>query len=173
MHARQADSNFRIELLTDRHDRANFRCGVEALDRYLQKFAGQDSRKRSASVYIATIDGQQVLGFYTLSAFAVELINFPGTMAKHLPRYDKVPALLLGRLAVSEECAGTGMGRTLLVHALQTALWVADRVGATGVVVDAKDDAARRFYEYFGFLLLSGAPNSLFLSMRSIRDIVG
>ncbi len=169
MPPRQADPDFRVELMTDHHQRGEFRCGVEALDRYLQNFAGQDSRKNASRTYIATVNGRDILGFYTLSAFSIELVDFPSTMSKQLPRYDNVPAVLLGRLAVRQECAGTGMGRTLLVHALRTSLGVAGMIGVAGVVVDAKDEMARQFYEKFNFLSLQGAPNSLFLPMRSIR----
>ena len=164
--------DFRIEPINEKHDRTAFCCGVEALDRYLQRFAGQDSRKNVARVYVATTDGRRVLGFYTLSAFLIELKDLPATVAKHLPRYDEVPATLLGRLAVSEEWSGKGIGRTLLIHALHTAWGASQVIGSAGVLVDAKDEAARRFYQHFNFLPLDGAPNSLFLPMKTIGGLI-
>lgn len=167
----RSDPNFRIEPLIEQHDRGAFRCGVEALDRYVQRFAGQDSRKNVARVYIATTDGAKVLGFYTLSAFWIELKDLPAAAVKLLPRYEEVPATLLGRLAVSEECAGQGMGRTLLVHALQTSYEASKVIASAGVLVDAKDEVARRFYLHFDFLQLVGAPNSLFLPMNTMARL--
>ena len=39
----------RIERLAKHHDRSGFRCGSEALDRYLQQQARQDADKHAAN----------------------------------------------------------------------------------------------------------------------------
>jgi hypothetical protein len=67
------ESFYRIEPLDERHNRAAFSCGVEALDRYLQKQAGQDVSKHVAAAFIITPDGETIAGFYTLSAHVVSL----------------------------------------------------------------------------------------------------
>jgi hypothetical protein len=46
-------SPFHIELLTSKHNRAGFSCGVDTLDRYLYEQASQDMRRRAASCYVA------------------------------------------------------------------------------------------------------------------------
>ena len=62
MAAEQDQSKFAIEPLGDKHDRAAFSCGIEALDLYLQKQAGQDARKRAAVAFVATTDGKTIAG---------------------------------------------------------------------------------------------------------------
>jgi predicted GNAT family N-acyltransferase len=160
---RQAEPDFSIEPLNAKHERERFRCGVPELDRYLHKLSGQDTRKRAARVYVATTDGRRVLGYYTLSAYSVDASDIPQSMMKRMARYRKVPAILLGRLAVHESKRGGGLGRTLLVDALQNAASVAEKIGAAVVVVDAKDDAAREFYRHFNFVSLTGEPDTLVL----------
>src|ERR1035437_7345464 len=97
-------------MLGDEHERAAFSCGVEVLDRYLQKQAGQDISKRVAAAFVITPDGTTIAGFYRLSAHLVNLVVLPENVAKKLPRYPYVPATLLGRLAVSENFPGHGIG---------------------------------------------------------------
>lgn len=43
-----------IAPLNPTHDRTGFRCGVEALDRYLKKQARQDTKRHISRVFVAT-----------------------------------------------------------------------------------------------------------------------
>ena len=98
--------SFVIEPLGRQHDRAAFSCGVAELDDYLKRRAGQDIRRRIARVFVATEDGSNiVLGFYTLSALAIDVSSLPEDQARRLPRHP-VPAALIGRLAVDRSAQG-------------------------------------------------------------------
>ena len=165
------ETRYRIESLSVKHDRAAFSCGVEALDRYLQKQAGQDVSRRLAAVFVITPDGTTIAGFYTLSAHLVNLADLPENVAKKLPRYPNVPATLLGRLAVSENFRGQGIGELLLLDALQRALGNTREVASAVVVVDAKDERARGFYLRHDFIPLPMQPNRLFYPMKTIEKL--
>jgi predicted GNAT family N-acyltransferase len=153
------------------HDRAAFSCGIEALDNYLKKQANQDVAKRVAICFVLTPDGKTIAGFYTLSQYSVDLEKLPEEIARSLPKYPEVPATLLGRLAVSEQFRGQGLGEYLLLDALHRSLDQSRHVASAAVVVDAKDEAAKRFYEHFEFLSLPDTPNRLFLPMRTIERL--
>jgi GNAT superfamily N-acetyltransferase len=168
---KQADSLLRLEILHAQHDREEFSCGVEALDRYLKLQAGQDMRKRVATVYIATTDGVHVEGFYTLSPFAVRLPDLPAALVKKLPRYPMMPTMLLGRLAVSLQRWGQGVGEWLLIEALRSALAISSRAASVGVIVDAKDESARQFYLKYHFIPLPDVDDRLVLSMDKIEKL--
>jgi predicted GNAT family N-acyltransferase len=164
---------FIIEPLGNHHDREGFSCGVPALDRYLQKQASQDAAKHVAATFIITPDGAKIAGFYTLSAHSVRLLDFPNEIAKKLPRYPDVPATLLGRLAVSTEFRGEGIGELLLVDALKRVLATTKQIASAAVVVDAKDENARRFYLRYGFIPLPTQPNRLFYPVKAIVRLFG
>lgn len=108
------------------------------------------------------------MGFYTLSALSIRLQELPADIAKRLPKYPAVPATLLGRLAVDEGARGRRYGELLLMDALARSLRASRTVASAAVVVDAKDDDARRFYERYDFLSLPDSPQRLFLPMRTI-----
>jgi GNAT superfamily N-acetyltransferase len=163
--------NFTAEPLGKMHDRAAFSCGSEALDNYLKRQAGQDVAKRVAVCFVLTPDGKTVAGYYTLSQYAVDLVELPAETARKLPKYPEVPATLLGRLAVSEEFRKQGLGEFLLMDALYRCLQQSRHVASAAVLVDAKDEAARCFYEHFEFVALPGISNRLFLPMRTIDEL--
>jgi ribosomal protein S18 acetylase RimI-like enzyme len=165
------ETQYRIEPLGDKHDRAAFSCGVEALDRYLQRQASQDVSRRVAAAFVITADGTTIAGFYTLSAHLVNLTDLPESVAKRLPRYLNVPATLLGRLAVSENFRGQGIGELLLLDALKRALGNTREVASAVVVVDAKDERARGFYSDHDFIPLPTQPNRLFYPMKTIEKL--
>lgn len=157
-----------IEPLGRQHDRAAFSCGIADLDDYLKRRAGQDVRRRIARVFVCTESGSSaVLGFYTLSALAIDISSLPEGQARKLPRHP-VPAAMIGRLAVDRSAQRQGLGRLLLADAIQRTLGASEQIAIHAVVVDAKNEAARRFYQAYGFLSLPEQPMRLFLPLRSV-----
>jgi GNAT superfamily N-acetyltransferase len=110
------------------------------------------------------------VGYYSLSAFTVEVAQLPEEMQKKLPRYPRLPATLLGRLARDERFPGTGS--LLLMDALARAHRQSLQVASLAVVADAKDDLALTFYRKFGFTLLGSDPNRVFLAMGTVAQLV-
>ena len=155
-----------VEALGPQHDRSSFSCGVEPLDRYFRTQAGQDARKNMAAPFVLVLPDGAVGGYYTLSSTAVKLTELPADTMRRLPRYPLVPATLLGRLAVDQRYQGRGYGRFLLADALLRA--VRSEIASFAIVVDAKNEAARRFYERENFLPFLDQPMKLFRPMADI-----
>jgi len=63
------------------------------------------------------------------------------------------------------------LGEFLLLDALYRCLQQSKQVASAAVVVEAKDEAAKRFYERFGFLSLPETPNRLFLPIKTIERL--
>jgi GNAT superfamily N-acetyltransferase len=163
------EGSLRVEALGPQHDRNSFASGVEPLDRYFRSQAGQDARKNMAAPFVLVLPDGAIGGYYTLSATGVKLAEFPADITRKLPRYPLVPATLLGRLAVDQNYQGRGYGRFLLADALYRAAW--SEIASFAVIVDAKDDGARRFYERESFLALPDQPMKLFRPMADIRRL--
>lgn len=154
-----------------KQDRATFSSGVAVLDRYLKEQASQDIRNRVAAVFVLA-DEDRVIGYYTLSATAVNPTLLPAELRKRLPRYEQLPAILLRRLAVDERHRGRGLGGFLLIDALRRAFRLHQELGAVAVIVDAKDDSARAFYEHYHFLRLLDDPYHLYLAMQQVERVL-
>jgi predicted GNAT family N-acyltransferase len=160
---------YQVQPLGSRHDRAAFSCGVESLDRYLQRQARQDSERKLATIFVLTSDGSTIAGFYSLSAQTIMADELPAPLASKLPRFP-LPATLLGRLAVSEDLRGQRLGEFLLMDALRRA-WLATRqVASWAVTVDAKQ-GSREFYIRYGFIATAQRPDHLFYPMASIAKL--
>nr|WP_291514187.1 GNAT family N-acetyltransferase [Abyssibacter sp.] len=124
--------------------------------------------------YVLCDEGHnQVLGYYTLSAFSVELTDLPHDLTRKLPKYPLVPSMLIGRLAVDQRCHGEGFGAYLLADALKRILNLANEIGIAFVIVDAKNDQAHRFYQRFGFASCLDAPQRLYLPIATAADAIG
>jgi GNAT superfamily N-acetyltransferase len=150
-----------IERLAAQHQRAGFDCGEPALNEFLQRQAGQLSRKGFGKTYVAlAADGLTVAGFVTLSVGQVQTQCLPPGLK--LPRYP-VPILRIGRLGVDCRAQGQGTGRRLLSFALRLALEFSKSVGLYAVVVDAKHDQASAYYQTMGFTPTLDDPLCLYL----------
>ncbi len=161
--------NLIIESLNTTHDRPNFCCGIEILDRYLQRQAKQDIKRHISRVFIAaeTDCPKKAIGYYSLSSLSIELNQLPEDLSRKLPKHP-IPAVLIGRLAVSQSAQGKGVGKMLLADAVKRVLAVSDEIAIYALVVDAINSDAQRFYERFGFIPLSDDSNRLFLAIKSI-----
>lgn len=164
-----AEDSVRVEILGPQHDRASFESGVEPLDRYFRTQAGQDARKNMAAPFVLVLPDGVVAGYYTLSSTAVNVGDWPAQTVKKLPRYPLIPATLLGRLAVDRRHQGNGYGRFLLADALFRS--VRSEIASFAVIVEAKDEGARRFYERESFLPFPDQPLKLFLPMADIAEL--
>lgn len=161
--------NLIIEPLNTTHDRPSFYCGVEMLDHYLQRQARQDVQRHISRVFIAAEADhpKKVLGYYTLSSLSIELNQLPEELSRKLPKHP-IPAVLIGRLAVDQSAQEKGVGKMLLADAVKRVLVVSDEIAIYAIVVDAINRDAQKFYESFGFTLLSNDSHRMFLAIKSI-----
>ena len=97
----------------------------------------------------------------------IDTEKLPKDVAKKLPQ--RVPLVLIGRLANSLATRGQGVGALLLVDALRRIVEVSNTVGVTLILVDAKDEAAASFYRHFGFVSLPDTPHRLALTVATAQ----
>ncbi len=160
-----------IEPLGSQHDRAAFSCGEPALDNYIRRQASQDARRRVARIFVALGDTPgRIAGYYTLSAASFEKDELPADLAKRLPHYP-VPAAVLGRLAIDRAHQGRGLGETLLLDAIRRVVRASATIAVYAIVVDAKNDRARGFYERYGFRTFATLPRRLFLPIQTFQEL--
>ena len=148
-----------------------FDCGQAALNQFLQRHALNNQRANSAQTYVCCADGA-VLGFFSLSVGSAEHLSAPERVTKGLARHP-VPVMILARLAVDQTFQGQGLGRALLKDALRRTLLAADIAGIRAVIVHAKDDAARQWYQKFDFKPSPTDPFHLFLVLKDLKALLG
>jgi GNAT superfamily N-acetyltransferase len=159
-----------VEKLRADHELSRFDCGKEPLNRFLQRFAPINQRANSAQTYVVCGEAKIVVGYYSLAVGAVEHAAAPARVTKGRAR-QAVPVMLLARLAVDMTAQGAGLGRALLKDALLRTVQAADIAGIRAVLVHAKDDEAKAWYEKFDFEPSPSDPLHLFLLMKDIAAV--
>lgn len=161
-----------VQKLDASHDVDGFDCGKEPLDRFLQRHALINRKAGSAQTYVVCRGEQRVVGYYSLAVGAVEHAEAPGRISKGLARHP-IPVMLLARLAIDRAEQGKGLGKALLKDALLRTAQAADIAGIRALLVHAKDDEARAWYEQFDFEPSPTDPYHLFLLMKDLRALLG
>jgi predicted N-acetyltransferase YhbS len=165
---------FRIEILDPViHRREEFSCESPELTEFLRTRARKEAKSRTSAcfVLVPVADPGQIAGYYTLSATSIELEKLPFELTKKLPRYPRLPATLLGRLARALAFKGQGIGDLLMVDALNRSYENSSVIGSVAVVVDPKNAPAAKFYGPFGFQPLDG--HKMFLPMKAVPEWLG
>jgi len=128
--------------LTAEHDLSAFDCGEPALNDWLRHRALKNESRFSRTYVVCA--GNRVVGYFCIAAGSVERGAVPGKMRRNAP--DLIPMSIIGRLAVSLDHAGKGLGADLLSDALRRIAVASQSIGIGAVLVQAKDEAAKRFY---------------------------
>ncbi len=162
---------FAIEKLARHHAVDEFDCGQLALNRFLSRYALTSQQANASQTYLGLADAA-VVGFYTLVVSEVTDDDAADRLTRGLARHP-VPLLLLARLAVGTAWQGQGVGAGLLKDAMRRTVRAAGIVGIRALAAHAKDDAARAFYEHFGFIASPTDPLHLFILTKDLRSVVG
>jgi GNAT superfamily N-acetyltransferase len=147
-----------------------FDCGQAALNQFLQRYAFVNQKANSAQTYVCC-QGDVVIGFYSLAVGSVDPKAAPPRVMKGLARHP-VPVMILARLAVDKDRQRKGLGQALLKDALLRTAQAANIAGIRCLLVHAKDDTARQWYESWEFEPSSTDPYHLFLMLKDLRGML-
>jgi GNAT superfamily N-acetyltransferase len=151
--------------LTPDHDVSAFDCGEPALNDWLRHRALRNESRFSRTYVVCA--GNRVVAYFCISAGSVERGVAPGKMRRNAP--DTIPVSILGRLAVSLDHRGKGLGADLLSDALRRIAAASRIIGVGAVMVHAKDDAAKRFYQSCAeFIEYPEGDRTLFLPIETV-----
>jgi len=160
------------QLLGD-DDRSEFKCGDETLDLFFHRYAGQNQFKHHIGVSYVAVEGDEILGFATVSMATLDADDLPS--GRPMPPYP-IPVLRIARLATDLKAQGRGVGRALLRRVIEIAEDMRGEVGCVGILVDAKPDSIS-FYEPYGFVALDALegeaqmvprPTPMFVALGSV-----
>jgi hypothetical protein len=151
--------------LTSEHDLSGFDCGEPALNDWLRHRALKNE-SRFARTYVVC-EGNRVIAYFCISAGSVERAAAPGKVRRNAP--NTIPVSVIGRLAVSRDHAGKGLGADILADALRRIAVASQSIGMGAVLVHAKDDAAKRFYmKCAEFIEYPQDSRTLFLPIETV-----
>ena len=128
--------------LSANHDLSGFDCGDPVLNAWLTQRALKNESRFSRTYVVC--DDNRVIAYFCISAGAVERAAAPGRIRRNAP--DAIPVSVIGRLAVSKAYAGRGLGADILADALRRIAVASQSIGIAAVLVQAKDENAKRFY---------------------------
>jgi GNAT superfamily N-acetyltransferase len=161
------------ERLAARHDVFRFSNGVHpSLDQWLRERA-HSSEGFSARTYVVCTaqDPGRVVGYFSIAAAVEQRNSLPSAkLRRGLP--ERVPLLLIGRLAVDAQWRGRGLGSALLMDALNRCLAASEIAGVRGVIAHAIDEAAVGFYERHGFIRCPLGERVMLMPIETVRSLI-
>jgi GNAT superfamily N-acetyltransferase len=162
------------EPLESHHQVDRFECGREQLDRWLRAYASQGQRRDTARTFVVCRRGEaEVVGYYTLVASQIEQSAATADIRSGTSKHFPIPVCLIARLAVDRAEQGAGLGRSLLLDALQRTDRASRSVAMRAVLTHAIDEEAAAFYARFGFKPASNEPLTLMVPLEAVRRTLG
>jgi GNAT superfamily N-acetyltransferase len=145
----------RVERLGEHHHLGAFTCGVKVLDDWLRDHAPDNQRRDLSRTFVLLDDGDRVIGYYALTMGGVRREALRARNGRGLPRYE-IGMVLLARFARADDHQGQGLGRDLLIEAIERAADAGTQVAARFIAVDPIDEGAKAFYMKFAFRRIEG-----------------
>lgn len=158
------------EKLNARHDVSDFDSGEPVLDDWLRRRALANEDTGSSRTYVVCAE-KRVVGYYALAVGAVAHVGAPGRVKRNMP--DPVPVMVLGRLAVDKEFQRRRVGTGLLRDAVLRTIQAAEIAGIRAIVVHAMSEAAKRFYQEYGFIASPIDPMTVMVTVAEARKVLG
>lgn len=156
--------------LTAEHDLTGFDCGEPELNDWLLNRALKNESRFSRTYVVC--ESNRVVAYFCISAGAVERAAAPGKVRRNAP--DTIPVSVIGRLAVSREHVGKGLGADILSDALRRIAVASQSIGIGAVLVHAKSNAAKRFYmKCAEFIEYPADSRTLFLPIETVIAAFG
>jgi GNAT superfamily N-acetyltransferase len=160
-----SEAEFVSRHISDDDDLDSFSSGQPSLDEWLCQSARHADAMRSGRTWVWAAPDGVVVAYFALAGHVIERDGLPARLGRGSP--DRIPAVLVARLALDKSLQGRGFGGALLADALSRIVVATDIVAARFVVVDAIDVRAADFYAHYGFRPIVGT-NRL---VRKISDI--
>ena len=164
-----------ITLLNSSHDRGSFNCGDPDLNFFIKNLSSSFLKRNLCGVHVLEDEEKPgtIIGYYAIAPMSVEYEKLPSDIKKKYPaKMEKIPAYLIGKLAVSISFQGRGFGEILLMDALSLIADESKKMGGAFVIVNAKNEKAKSFYNKYGFLALPDNPLTLFLPVKTISSTI-
>ena len=155
------------ELLAGDHVLSGFDCGSTALNDWLVRRAlTNQSSGTSRTWVVVEVETSQVVAFYASSTASILRSSAPKKIGRNQP--EEMPAVLLARMGVDSRHQGRGLGAALLKHFMLKAIEVAQSVGVRVLLIHAKNENAKNFYEHYGF---AASPLDPLVMMMLLADL--
>lgn len=151
------------------HELDNFDSGEPSLDEWLKKRASKNQSSGASRCFVIC-NGKQVIGYYSLSAGAINHEVAPKSMRRNMP--DPLPVLLLGRLAIHKNYQDKGLGTALLRDAMLRAVSVAHDAGIFAILLHCLNEDAKKFYLSRGFVESPLQPMTLMMTLETVRLVL-
>lgn len=161
----------RIEKLHKEHDLTSFQSQNKDLQRFLQEDAVNHQKLRLSVTF---------LWYYKMTlASYMTLLNDRITLKTDLKKYfqekgvaySTVPALKIGRLCVADDFLRQGLGKWMIVFALEMAKELSDaKTGCRFLTVDPKEKSVG-FYQKLNFKILrqdKGRISNMYLDILTV-----
>lgn len=163
--------SYRVEPLAAGHDLDAFDCGHDALSSWLSQHAGRAAGQGTRTYLLVEDVTGAVVGYFAVAPHLLERDDAPRSVRRGAAQ--RIPAILLAKLALDKRVHGKGLGGELLVHAQTTVVTAARAAGGRLVVVDAIDESAASFYRAHDFTPAPTDPRRLIMKLSTAARALG
>lgn len=159
-----------FELLNEKSEIHDFDCGEPELNTYLKNTALLFQQRRfGVTITFSKENSKKVIGFYTLCPACIQQDKLPEKFLTG-PKPNPIPSFRICRLAIDKCNQGQGLGQIIFIHALKKCLDQADQIGGSIIVIDAKHEKAKKFYQRFGFISIPSNPLVLIQTIKYVQS---
>ncbi|MDD1724360.1 MAG: GNAT family N-acetyltransferase [Methanospirillum sp.] len=128
--------------------------GSLPLQNFLKRHA-HDNQKRKLSItwiLVQKSDPSIPLGYFSLACASIDVEDLNAGDTKGCPKYERFPALLIGKFAIDDRYHGKGLGTQLMDYVYALTIKLSENTGCRYLIVESKPTSAWFYEEKCNFI---------------------
>ena len=157
--------NYLFKKLSVKYDLSKFNCDSDDLNDFIKNDALKQQEEKLNITQLVICCGK-IIGFFSLSADTLRLKDIredktKKTIKSHIPQSKELPAIKIGRFAISKEYSHQGIGSHIIQHIILNIITLSENeLGLRFIIVEAYAKAYK-FYKYNNFVNIKKHDNEL------------
>jgi len=148
-------NNYTFEKLSKEYDLSKFDCGSDDLNDFMKNDALKQQEENLNITHLVICDNE-IIGFFSLSADIIKINHIRDkktvkSIKEQKPRAKQIPAVKIGRFAISDKYIGQGIGSHILRSVFYSIKIISQNIGLRFITVEGYAKAYNFYVRYNSF----------------------
>ena len=150
------------------------KVGSLPLQNFLKHHAHDNQKRKLSITWILVQESEPCipLGYISLACASIDVEDLNAGDKKGCPKYDRFPALLIGKFAIDDRYHGKGLGTQLMDYVYALTIKISENTGCRYLIVESKPSSAWFYEEKCNFIRVRELEDGNILFYKNVITLL-